>query len=191
MSPNPNLSVETTPIEGLLVLKPRVHRDERGFFTESYNIETFAKAGIDTVFVQDSHSRSSRGTLRGLHFQEGSGQVKLVRCTVGRVWDVAVDVRPGSPTFGRHHAVELTPDDCVMFYVPAGFAHGFLALSEFAELQYKCSTVYDAAIESGIMWNDPDLGVPWPLDRIGGTPLLSQRDRTNRTFAQWRKSAGG
>lgn len=190
MSSDPNLIVEKTPIEGLLVLKPRVNRDARGFFVESYNIETFARAGIDTVFVQDNHSRSLRGTLRGLHFQSGGRQVKLVRCSLGRVWDVAVDLRPGSPTFGKHHALELTPDDCTMFYVPGGFAHGFLALSEHAELQYKCSTVYDGAIESGIMWNDPDLGVPWPLDRIGGTPLLSERDKTNQSFAEWKRRAG-
>jgi dTDP-4-dehydrorhamnose 3,5-epimerase len=190
MSPNLNLIVETTPIEGLLVLKPRVNRDARGFFVESYNRNSFADAGIATTFVQDNHSRSGRGTLRGLHFQTGTGQVKLVRCSLGRVWDVAVDIRPGSPTFGKHHAVELTPEDCAMFYVPAGFAHGFLALSEAAELQYKCSTVYDAAIESGIMWNDAELNVPWPLDRVGGEPLLSERDKTNPGFAAWRKSAG-
>ena len=185
-----SLIVERTPIEGLLVLKPRVNRDARGFFVESYNRNTFADAGITTTFVQDNHSRSSRGTLRGLHFQSGSGQVKLVRCSLGRVWDVAVDIRPGSPTFGKHHAVELTPDECAMFYVPAGFAHGFLALSDVAELQYKCSTVYDAAIESGIMWDDAELNVSWPLDRIGGAPLLSERDKTNQGFAEWKKSVG-
>lgn len=190
MTPQPALIVETTPIEGLLVLKPRMNRDARGFFVESYNLNTFAAAGIATTFVQDNHSRSLRGTLRGLHFQSGSGQVKLVRCSLGRVWDVAVDIRPGSPTFGKHHAVELTPDDCAMFYVPAGFAHGFLALSDVAELQYKCSTVYDAAIESGIMWDDAELKVGWPLDRIGGAPLLSERDKTNQGFAAWKKSVG-
>ena len=174
----------------MLLLKPALFRDARGFFSETYNRDTFAKAGIDTVFVQDNHSQSTGGTLRGLHFQAGSGQVKLVRCSRGKVWDVAVDIRPGSPTFGKHHAVELTPDDCAMFYVPAGFAHGFLALSDVAELQYKCSTVYDAAIESGVMWDDEELKVGWPLDRIGGAPLLSERDKTNQSFAAWKKSVG-
>jgi dTDP-4-dehydrorhamnose 3,5-epimerase len=181
-----SLTVEKTPIEGLLLLRPKVFRDARGFFTESYNRQVFAAAGISTEFVQDNHSRSEGGTLRGLHFQAGPGQVKLVRCSRGRVWDVAADIRPGSPTFGRHHGVILTPEDCAMLYVPAGFAHGFLALEE-AEVQYKCSTVYDAAIETGIMWDDPELKVAWPLDAIeGGTPILSQRDRTNQSFAEWR-----
>lgn len=183
-----SLTVETTPIAGLLVLKPKVFRDARGFFTESYNREVFAAAGITTTFVQDNHSRSAGGTLRGLHFQGGlPGQVKLVRCTRGRIWDVGVDIRPGSPTFGKHHGVILTPEDCAMLYVPAGFAHGFLALEE-AEVQYKCSTVYNAATETGISWNDPDLKVAWPLESV--TPLLSERDKTNQSFAAWKKKAG-
>lgn len=185
-----SLTVEKTSIEGLLVLKPKVFRDARGFFTESYNRERFAEAGIATDFVQDNHSASAAGTLRGLHFQSGPGQVKMIRCTRGRIWDVAVDIRPHSPTFGKHHAVELTPEDCAMFYIPAGFAHGFIALEDGTEVQYKCSTVYNAVTETGIAWNDPDLDVPWPLDRVGGAPLLSERDKGNQSFAEWKLATG-
>jgi dTDP-4-dehydrorhamnose 3,5-epimerase len=180
-----SITIEKTPIEGLLVVKPRVFRDARGFFAETYNRERFAEAGIGIEFVQDNHSLSARGTLRGLHFQTTPGQAKMVRCTRGRIWDVAVDIRPGSDTFGRHHAVELTPDDMAMFFVPVGFAHGFLVLSEEAEVQYKCSNVYNPATESGIAWNDPDLDVPWPLEGI--EPLLSERDKTNQSFAAWKR----
>lgn len=179
-----NLTVEKTPLEGLLVLKPRVFRDARGFFLESYNQAAFAAAGIDTVFVQDNHSKSSRGTLRGLHFQTAPGQVKLVRCAVGAIWDVAVDIRPQSPTFGRHFGVELTPDEARMLYVPVGFAHGFVVLSETAEVLYKCSNVYNPATEAGIAWDDPDLNVQWPLR--GLDVLLSERDKTNPSFKAWR-----
>jgi dTDP-4-dehydrorhamnose 3,5-epimerase len=180
-----SILIEKTPIEGLVVVKPRVFRDARGFFAETYNRERFAEAGLGLEFVQDNHSLSARGTLRGLHFQTTPGQAKMVRCTRGRIWDVAVDIRPGSPTFGRHHAVELTPDDMAMFFVPVGFAHGFLVLSEEAEVQYKCSNVYNPATESGIAWNDPDLNVPWPLEGID--PLLSERDKSNQSFAEWKR----
>ncbi|HEX2612080.1 MAG TPA: dTDP-4-dehydrorhamnose 3,5-epimerase [Fibrobacteria bacterium] len=185
-----SLIVERTPIEGLLVVKPKVHRDARGFFVESYNRDTFAQAGIATTFVQDNHSKSSQGTLRGLHFQTHPGQAKLIRCTRGLIWDVAVDIRPDSSTFGRHFAVELGPDDCAMLYIPVGFAHGFVVLSEEAEVQYKCSNVYVAATEAGLAWDDPDLNVPWPLDRLGGASLLSERDKANQSFAEWKKLVG-
>ncbi len=180
------VTVEQTGLDGLLLVHPKVIRDVRGFFVESHNAETFAAAGIETVFVQDNHSLSARGTLRGLHFQTDPGQAKLIRCTRGRIWDVAVDIRSGSATFGKHHAVELTPDDCAMLYIPVGFAHGFLVLSDEAEVQYKCSAVYNAKTEAGIRWDDPELGVPWPLDRVGGSPLLSERDRGNPPFSAWR-----
>lgn len=183
-----SLIVEKTPLEGLLIVKPQVFHDPRGFFVESYNRARFTRAGIVTEFVQDNHSRSARGTLRGLHFQTGPGQVKLVRCTQGRIWDVAVDMRPDSATCGKHVAVELTPDQAVMLYIPAGFAHGYLALEEGTEVQYKCSRVYDPATEAGLAWDDADLNVPWPLDRVGGTPLLSERDTSNQSFATWRAS---
>lgn len=181
-----SLTVEKTPLEGLLIVKPKVFRDARGFFVESYNRESFAKAGIATEFVQDNHSQSSIGTLRGLHFQTVPGQVKLIRCTRGRIWDVAVDIRPQSPTFGKHFGLELTPEECVMLYIPVGFAHGFLVLSDEAEVQYKCSNVYNPATEAGLAWDDPDLGVAWPLDQIGGTPLLSERDKANPSFKAFR-----
>jgi dTDP-4-dehydrorhamnose 3,5-epimerase len=183
-----SLIVEKTPLEGLLVVKPRVFRDDRGFFVETYNKETFAAAGIPTEFKQDNHSKSSKGTLRGLHFQTTPGQAKLVRCAVGAIWDVAVDIRPESPTFGQHHGIILTPEDVTMFYIPVGFAHGFVVLSETAEVLYKSSNVYNPATEAGIAWNDPDLNVAWPLDGI--EPLLSARDKTNPSFKEWRTSVG-
>lgn len=184
-----SLIIEKTFIEGLLVVKPQVFRDQRGFFVESYNRERFRTAGIATEFVQDNHSRSSRGTLRGLHFQTSPGQVKLVRCTRGRIWDVAVDIRSESPTRGRHFALELSPDDLSMLYIPAGFAHGFLVLEDGTEVQYKCSSVYNPATEAGLAWNDADLNIPWPLERAGGAPLLSERDQTNPSWRTWRATA--
>lgn len=178
-----SIKVEKTSLDGLLIVRPRVFRDPRGFFCETYNREDFVSAGIDTAFVQDNHSRSSRGTLRGLHFQTSPGQVKLIRCTLGSIWDVAVDIRPGSPTFGKFFGMELTPDDATMLYIPIGFAHGFVVLSDIAEVQYKCSAVYNAKTEAGIAWNDPDFNVPWPLNGI--EPLLSDRDKTNQSFKEW------
>lgn len=185
-----SLIVEKTFIEGLLVVRPQVFRDPRGFFMESYNRERFAQAGISTEFAQDNHSLSVRGTLRGLHFQTTPGQAKLIRCTRGRIWDVAVDIRPESATFGRHYARELTSGEGAMLYIPVGFAHGFLVLSDEAEVQYKCSNVYDAATETGLAWDDADLNVSWPLDRVGGTPLLSERDKANPSFADWKLQHG-
>lgn len=184
-----SITVEKTPLEGLLILRPRVFKDNRGFFYESYNQESFAVAGVSIPFVQDNHSRSARGTLRGLHFQTSPGQAKLVRCTLGLIWDVAVDIRPDSPTFGKHFGIELAPEDATMFFVPVGFAHGFVVLSEFAEVQYKCSAVYNGKTEAGIMWNDPDLNVQWPLNGI--EPLLSERDKGNQTFGEWKKNTKG
>ena len=143
-----------TPLDGLVLIKTRIFRDGRGWFTESYNRETFRKAGIDATFVQDNHSHSARLTLRGLHFQTRPGQAKLVRCTAGAVWDVAVDIRPSSPTFGSHFGAELSADEGLQIFIPVGFAHGFLVLSDAAEVQYKCSNLYDPATESGIAWNE-------------------------------------
>lgn len=185
------MKVEKTPLEGLWVLEPRVFRDDRGWFFESYNRETLAGLGIDTVFVQDNHSRSLKGTLRGLHYQTEPGQVKLVRCTLGEVWDVAVDIRPGSPTLGRHFGIRLSPEKGYEMYIPIGFAHGFLVLSEEAEVQYKCSSVYRGATEAGIAWDDPDLAVPWPLQELaaGAGPLLSARDTANPSFRDYRRTA--
>jgi dTDP-4-dehydrorhamnose 3,5-epimerase len=182
------METSRTPLEGLLLVRPRVFRDSRGWFYESYNRDAYLKAGIAETFVQDNHSRSSLGTLRGLHFQTRPGQAKLVRCTAGRIWDVAVDIRPGSPTLGRHFGVELTGDDPQSIFIPIGFAHGFVVLSEEAEVQYKCSNLYDPATESGIAWDDPDLSVPWPLNGI--EPVLSDRDRRNPSFREYRSARG-
>ena len=179
-----SITVEKTPLNGLLIVRPKVFRDSRGFFCETYNQESFTAAGITTTFVQDNHSRSSLGTLRGLHFQTSPGQVKLIRCSIGAIWDVAVDIRPDSPTFGKYFGMDLRPDDATMVYVPIGFAHGFLVLSDVAEVQYKCSNVYNPKTEAGIQWNDTDLNVQWPLNGI--EPLLSERDKTNQSFAEWK-----
>ena len=179
------MEVLKTPLDGLLVLKPRVFKDDRGWFLESYNRITFQSAGLSETFVQDNHSASSRGTLRGLHFQTHPGQAKLVRCTRGRIWDVAVDIRPGSPTFGQHFGADLAADEATQIYIPIGFAHGFLVLSESAEVQYKCSNVYNAATEAGIQWDDPELAVAWPLG--GQAPLISERDKRNQSFAEFKR----
>ena len=162
-----------TPIEGLVVVTPRVFPDGRGFFIETYKEADFRKAGIDGRFVQDNHSRSSRGTLRGLHFQRAPhAQGKLVRATRGRLWDVAVDLRPGSPTYGKWHGLELSEENRIMFYIPAGFAHGFLALEDGTELQYKCTAEYNAASDGGLRWDDPDLAIAWPISDV----LVSAKD---------------
>lgn len=179
------MQVTKTPLDGLLLVQLRVFKDDRGWFLESYNLNQFQTAGLKDVFVQDNHSSSARHTLRGLHFQTHPGQAKLIRCTQGRIWDVAVDIRPSSPTFGRHHAVELAQGDGQLLYIPIGFAHGFLVLSESAEVQYKCSSVYNPSTESGIQWDDPELAVAWPLN--GATPLISDRDTKNQSFADFRK----
>jgi dTDP-4-dehydrorhamnose 3,5-epimerase len=175
-----------TPLDGLLIVRTRVFKDARGWFTESYNRESFAAAGIAETFVQDNHSASVRGTLRGLHFQTHPGQAKLIRCTSGKIWDVAVDIRPSSATFGKHFGVELSSEEPGQMFIPAGFAHGFLVLSETAEVQYKCSSVYNAATESGIRWDDPELAVAWPL--AGQAPVISERDAKNQSFAEFRKT---
>jgi dTDP-4-dehydrorhamnose 3,5-epimerase len=164
-----------TSLPGVCVLEPKVFGDERGFFFESYNQRTFASVGIDTVFVQDNHSRSAAGVLRGLHYQlGGSAQDKLVRVTAGAVYDVAVDVRRASPAFGRWFGVELSAANRRMLFIPKGFAHGFLSLADGTEFLYKCSAVYDPPSERGIAWNDPALAIAWPLTMV---PTLSERDR--------------
>jgi len=178
--------IETTPLAGLLVLRPKVFGDERGFFMETYSRKVFHAAGITEEFMQDNHSRSVRGTLRGLHFQSHPGQAKLVRAARGRVWDVAVDIRPASATFGKWHAVELSDEENNMLYIPVGFAHGFCVLSETAEVMYKCSNVYDPVTESGIAWNDPEIGVAWPVK----DPIISKRDTGNQSFAQFKAKVG-
>ena len=167
--------MRTTPIDGLLVIEPKVFADERGFFMESFKASDFAAFGITQNFVQDNHSKSRKGVIRGLHFQRAPyAQGKLVRVTRGRAWDVAVDLRKGSPTFGTWCAVELSADNHLLFWIPEGFAHGFLALEDDTELLYKCTAEYNPTSDGGIRWNDPDIGVAWP--QIGVSPLLSSKD---------------
>jgi len=150
-------------LEGLILIEPRAFPDERGFFMETYKKTEYSANGLDAAFVQDNHSFSAKGVVRGLHFQlPPNAQGKLVRVPVGRVWDVAVDVRRGSPTFGRWVGAELSDENRKMLWIPAGFAHGFVALSETAHLMYKCTAEYDKASESGIRWDDPDLAIEWP-----------------------------
>lgn len=161
-----------TSLPGVLVLEPRVFADERGFFMETYHSARFRSAGIDATFVQDNHSRSVRGVLRGLHYQEPNAQGKLVRCTRGALFDVAVDIRDGSPHFGKWVGIELSEDNKKMLWVPPGFAHGFCAVSDVADLVYKCTALYDAASDRSILWNDPDLAIEWPVE----SPMLSPKD---------------
>jgi len=167
--------MRTTPIDGLLVIEPKVFADERGFFMESFKASDFAAFGITQNFVQDNHSKSRKGVIRGLHFQRAPyAQGKLVRVTRGRAWDVAVDLRKGSPTFGTWCAVELSADNHLLFWIPEGFAHGFLALEDDTELLYKCTAEYNPTSDGGVRWKDPDIGVGWP--QIGVSPLLSSKD---------------
>lgn len=174
------MKVYTTPLAGLLLLEPVVHRDERGFFFESYSARTLAEHGITTTFVQDNHSRSVRGTIRGLHYQVGVGQVKLVRVLSGAIFDVAVDIRWGSPTFGQWFGQILSADNFLQMYIPVGFAHGFCVLSETADVAYKCSSFYAPQDERGLLWNDPAIGIAWPTSE----PILSERDRHHPTLEQ-------
>jgi dTDP-4-dehydrorhamnose 3,5-epimerase len=171
-----------TNLPGVCVIEPNVFGDERGFFMETYNKHAFEQIGIDHTFVQDNQSRSSRGVLRGLHYQLNQPQAKLVRVTLGEVYDIAVDVRRGSETFGQWTGVTLTADNKQMFFIPEGFAHGFCVISESAEFAYKCSDFYAPDEERGIIWNDPQLAIPWPLD--GAEPLLSPKDAAYGLLAE-------
>jgi len=173
-----------TRIPDVKIVEPMVFGDDRGFFMETWQRRKFAQAGIDYEFVQDNHSRSTRGTLRGLHYQIEQPQGKLVRATVGAVFDVAVDLRRSSPTFGQWVGVELTADNKRQLWVPPGFAHGFHVLSDVAEFQYKCTDFYAPEHERSIRWDDPDLAIEWPLVRNEGKePLLSDKDRAALWFA--------
>lgn len=174
------------PLPGAKLLKPRVFRDVRGFFLESYSAPRYAAAGIHESWVQDNHSLSRRGSLRGLHYQSKPGQAKLVRVTRGRIYDVIVDIRPSSPAFGKWHGLEIDAEEHNQIYVPVGFAHGFAVLSDVAEVQYKVSTPYDGATESAIRWNDPELGVAWPLQ----DPVLSERDQQSESFSAFKSRIG-
>jgi dTDP-4-dehydrorhamnose 3,5-epimerase len=172
--------VVETGLAGVLIVEPDVHSDPRGFFFETYHSEKYAAYGIVGPFVQDNHSRSAGGTLRGLHLQLRRPQGKLVRVIEGEVYDVAVDVRRGSPTFARWVAVTLSADNFRQCYIPPGFAHGFCVVSPIAQIEYKCTDLYDPQGELGIAWNDPALAIPWPVQ----DPLLSVRDQHQPTLAE-------
>lgn len=161
-----------TAIPGVFIIEPSVFGDHRGFFLETYRKDRFLAAGIDVDFVQDNHSRSTRGVLRGLHYQEPNAQGKLVRTLSGVIFDVAVDIRRGSPTFGKWVGVELSAENKRQLWVPRGFAHGFAVISEIAEVAYKCTNYYDPGSEKGILWNDPHIGIEWPVTN----PTLSDKD---------------
>lgn len=175
------ITVETCHIEGLKVITPKVFPDSRGYFMESYNYNDFKEAGIDQVFVQDNQSASRKGVLRGLHFQIHFPQDKLVRVLRGEVFDVAVDLREGSKTFGQWYGVVLSEENKKQFFVPKHFAHGFLVLSDYAEFAYKCSDFYHPNDEGGIAWNDPDIGVEWPIPE-GVEVILSEKDQKHPGF---------
>jgi dTDP-4-dehydrorhamnose 3,5-epimerase len=173
------LRVVPTELPGVLIVEPDVHRDGRGFFVETYHEERYRAHGIDAPFVQDNRSRSTSGTLRGLHLQVGRPQGKLIQVIEGEVFDVAVDVRRGSPTFGRWLSIVLTAESFRQYYIPPGFAHGFCVLSPVAQVEYKCTDFYDPTTEIGIAWNDPSLAIQWPI----AEPLLSPRDQKHPTLA--------
>jgi dTDP-4-dehydrorhamnose 3,5-epimerase len=174
-----------TRLDGLVLLEPAVHGDERGFFIETFRADVAREHAIPETFVQDNHSRSRQGTLRGVHFQTHPGQGKLVRCARGVVWDVVVDLRRESPTFGAWEGFELDDVSGRMLWIPVGFGHGFLVLSEVADFVYKCTNYYDAATEAGIRFDDPEVGIAWPTSV---ELLYSERDRTAPTLAEIRDS---
>ena len=180
-----------TGIKDLIVIEPTVFGDNRGFFMESYSKKDFSEIGIDIEFVQDNHSKSKKGVLRGLHFQTKHVQGKLVRVTAGAVLDVAIDLRKDSPTFGKHYLVELTADNKKMFYIPPGFAHGFLTLEDNTEFQYKCTDYYAPEFDSGILWNDSDIGIDWDFEKYGLSAdevLLSDKDKKQQTLKEFVQS---
>jgi dTDP-4-dehydrorhamnose 3,5-epimerase len=178
---NLSMNVITTELPGLLIIEPRVFGDSRGFFFEGYHKQRYLAAGIEAEFVQDNYSRSCRGTLRGLHYQITKPQGKLVQVTRGEVFDVAVDLRRSSPTFGRAVGVILNEENHRQIYVPPGFAHGFCVISETADFAYKCTEFYDPADERTLLWNDPVLGIDWP---DVGTRILSAKDERGLLFSQ-------
>ncbi len=171
-----------TKLDGLVVIEPDVFGDDRGFLVETYRGDLWHELGVDVDFVQHNHSRSVRGTLRGLHFQTEPGQAKLVRCSSGRIFDVAVDLRRDSPTLGQWEGHELDDQAHRQLLIPIGFGHGFCVLSDTADVDYQLSSYYDPATESGVAWDDPDIGVEWPIDE----PLLSPRDKAAPKLAEVR-----
>jgi dTDP-4-dehydrorhamnose 3,5-epimerase len=180
------MKFHSTPIKDVVLVEPQVFGDERGFFLETWQAQKFAAAGIGASFVQDNHSCSSRWTLRGLHFQTEHPQGKLVRVTAGAVFDVVVDLRCRSPTFGKWWGVELSSDNHLMLWVPPGLAHGFLVTSQNADFLYKCTELYSPIHERTVAWNDPALAIAWPLP-LETTPVLSPKDNAGSAFAQIEK----
>lgn len=178
------MNVIKTKIQDLLIIEPKVFGDDRGFFYETFQKQRYRESGIDAEFVQDNRSRSSKGVLRGLHFQKTKPQGKLVTVTDGEVFDVAVDLRPNSPTFGQHETIILTGKNKLQFYIPPGFAHGFCVLSDMADFQYKCTDYYDPSDESGVLWNDASLNIPWPIKK----PQLSEKDMLQPELAAIRNN---
>ena len=176
------MKVIETALEGVVILEPELHRDARGYFFESYSQKLFDRSVRPVRFVQDNESKSSFGVLRGLHFQKEHTQGKLVRVVSGEVFDVAVDCRPNSETFGKWVGVTLSAENKKQFYIPQGFAHGFLVLSEEAEFTYKCTDYYDPAAEGGVKWDDPDVGIVWPA--VDGEIRLSAKDGEHRGFKE-------
>ena len=177
------MNVTRLELDGLVQIALTVHRDARGFFVERYQEQCFAQVGIKDRFVQDNHSRSAPGVLRGLHYQHDPAQGKLIGVIRGRIWDVVVDIRPDSPTFGKHRAAEMSDENGLVLWVPPGFAHGFCVLGgEAADVLYKVDAPYRAAGEGGLSWADPELAIPWPLEK----PIVSERDARLPRFADYR-----
>lgn len=181
------ISVTPTSLEGVLLIEPQLFKDSRGFFVESYNKKDFSDAGITVEFVQDNHSKSQKGVLRGLHYQFPHAQGKLVRVLKGSIFDVVVDIRVGSPSYGEHVAVTLREESPVMLYVPTGFAHGFLVLEDNTEVMYKVTDIYYPAGDAGLLYSDPALNIAWPLDEIGMQyPVLSEKDTRHPLMSELR-----
>ena len=180
-----NFTIKETPIKDLVIIEPKVFGDERGFFMETYNKKSFEELGLTMDFVQDNHSKSKKGVLRGLHFQTKHTQGKLVCVIKGSVYDVAVDLRKGSKTFGKWYAVKLSSENKLMFYIPEGFAHGFLTLEDETEFTYKCTDLYAPEYDSGILWNDETINIDWKFEEFGINPdelTISEKDKVQQKF---------
>ena len=175
------LSLVSEHLNGLKVIVPEVFEDDRGFFLEAYRLDQFQEMGIDEIFVQDNHSKSAKNVVRGLHFQWEPPMGKLMRVTAGSAYLVAVDVRKGSPTLGQWFGIEVSAENRKMVWAPAGFARGFAVLSDSAEIQYKCTGIYNNKAESGILWNDPEIGIEWPVKE----PVLSGKDEKAQRLSDW------
>ena len=178
------MKIIKTKLQDCLIIKPKVFGDDRGFFLEGYREDRYFDAGIKERFVQDNRSHSSKNVLRGLHFQKTKPQGKLVTVIDGEVFDVAVDLRPDSETFGQYESIILSSENNLQFYVPPGFAHGFCVLSESADFQYKCTDYYEPTDESGIFWNDTELNINWPISN----PTISEKDKNQQTLFEWKKT---